>query len=403
MIKMIVALSLTLAVTAQANPADDEIVTNVYRDALLARKPLTLIPGLLGPRHAKLALDAIESAQGAGVPVTSVIPSFAWSALPPREMVRWFRLGGIAQESALIEQIANAPAEPGLLYELLGVETKLKTAGARALVQRLETTLPNEARAFRAAASAAGGKVFTPPSAAELRSLYEELPDIAHYANGAYAGKPRLFVFCRHNRRYPCLLTLKDKDDRPVREGPALWTQPTLALSGYGRPYNQSQGNTPQGVQLVNGVMPTASEPYSYGKFRRMILEFPKKSANETEMKRLLPASVANAEWWKESYIARDVGRGELRIHGTGQRNNMPSLPYYPFIPTVGCLTQREMKYGETDYVDQRRVLDRVMKAQGLDPVYANEPSIKALVYVVDIDDKQAAVTADDLARLGIK
>jgi hypothetical protein len=311
-------------------------------------------------------------------------------------MARWFRLGGMSEED-LATMLGSAPPEPGLLYELLGLELRLP--GSRAVLSRIEAALPWETLAFQESKAAS----WSPPSVSEVRSLFHDYPDVAHFQNGAYADKPRLFLFCRHDRHYPCLLAMKDKDDRPVRNGSALWTQPGLGLSGYERPYNERNGKTPQGVHLVNSVMPEANDIPSFGRFRRMILEFPPASAGEVDMKRLLPSTAYGSGWWKEAAIARDIGRGELRIHGTGAHNDRPDLSYYPFIATIGCVAQRELRYGNTDYTDQRLLLDQVMRAQGLAPTYENEPSIRALLYVIDIDNRKAPVTAADLSRYDIE
>lgn len=390
-------LSLAALEAAHADAVDDERTVNEFRSALLGKTPPRWIPGLLGEHRAHLALDAVERAldEKRKLDLAALIPSFAWPQLAPLDRVRWYRFGGIAKEDDLVANLADAELSTGLLYEVLAAN--LRTPPGAALRTRLERAFPQEAAAFHAQDG-----VFQPPSVAEVRSLFADLPDVTHYQNGAYAGKPRLFLFCRHDRNYACLLALKDKDDKPVRQNGQLWTQPGLGLSGYGKPYSEPMGNTPQGVHLIDGVMPATDDVEFFGHFRRMILDFPLASSGESEMKRLLPAATQASPWWKESAIARDVGRGELRIHGTGAHNDYPDTLFYPFIATIGCVAQLEGKYGSHDYIDQRRLLDQMMRAQGLDPQYANETQIKALLYVIDIDDKKGAVTAADLARYDI-
>ncbi|MGZ3659727.1 MAG: hypothetical protein ACXVB9_01580 [Bdellovibrionota bacterium] len=393
-------LAMFAPLLAHATPAEDEKITREYQAALLGKDPVRLIPGLLGPARSRLALDAVENilATGKKLDLSSVIPFFAWPQLPPKEQVRWFRLGGISNENDLAGQLAGSSPDPGILYELLALP--ITTPALRAQLARMEDAFPSKTRAFLALKNSA----YNPPSVSEVRALFSDLPDIAHFEGGAWSGKPRLFLFCRHDRNYPCLLAMKDKDDKPVRTANGtLWTQPGLGLSGYGKPFNERLGNTPSGVQLVNSVMPIADQYEDFGKFRRMVLEFPPASTGEAEMKRLLPAATHASSWWKEAAIARDMGRGELRIHGTGALNTRPDVLFYPFIATIGCVAQRELKYGGTDYVDQRLLLDQLMKAQGIEPRYANETQIRALLYVIDIDDKKAGVSAADLARFDIR
>jgi hypothetical protein len=92
-----------------------------------------------------------------------------------------------------------------------------------------------------------------------------------------------------------------------------------------------------------------------------------------------------------------------LRIHGTGKINEDPASPYYPLMPTMGCISQRENSYGEVEYKDQRQILDTLMIASGLDPVFENEEKLLGLLYVIDIDDQQAPVTIETLRTKGIQ
>ncbi|HEY8279713.1 MAG TPA: hypothetical protein VIH99_08825 [Bdellovibrionota bacterium] len=387
------------ALTHAADPAGDERIYLSYKRTLEGDAHLRLVPGFTSDRYLSLALDAIEDvlASGKELDLRSILPFGSWRGLPPKEQARWFRLGGIADEADLVDSLSHADATPGLLYELL--HQKWKSPAGRGLVFRMGSELPESAKIYENATAP-----FTPPSGAEVRALYSTYPDVPGFQNGAYAGKPRLFLFCRHNRRYSCLFTMRDKDDKPLRYSSGrLWTQPALALSGHNKPFNERSGHTPQGVHLVNGVMPEANDPYSYGRYRRLVLEFPPDSPGESEFMRLLPASSHDSSWWKEASIARDVGRRELRIHGTGQRNEQPSLPYFPFIPTSGCIAQREMEYDSTNFIDQRKMLDALMHAQGLQSGFSSEPSIRALLYVIDLGETNAAVTAADLASYGIQ
>lgn len=245
---------------------------------------------------------------------------------------------------------------------------------------------------------------FTPPPVAEIHDLYFAHPPLETLLGGAYANKPRLFLFCRHERDLPCLFVMKDAFDRPVRLASGqLWTMPALALSGEGLPYNRTGGNTPQGVLRMDGVMPEPPVPQDFGKFRRVILNFVPRSPSEDLLRRALPPASQASSWWHESVVARDVGRGGLRIHGDGGNGSDPRSPYYPLVSSAGCVTVREGKYDGVDYIDERLLLDQLMRAQGLAPVYANETAIRGLLYLVEIDDEHGPVTATDLSRYGIQ
>lgn len=234
--------------------------------------------------------------------------------------------------------------------------------------------------------------------------LFYHSPAIEDYQNGAYKGGVKLFMFCRTNRDYPCLFAMRDANDEIVRnEDGSIWTQKSLAQSARKLPYNVRNGYTPTGVWTIDGVMPHADQTISFGRFRRMILNFIPKTKDETRLKSLLPASSHFENWWKQTVVARDLGRNLFRIHGTGKTNPDPKSSFYPFRQTSGCISQRENVHDGYDWKDQRKLLDRIMTAQGNKPVYANETKIKGILYFMEIDGKNAPVEPEDLAKLGIE
>lgn len=216
----------------------------------------------------------------------------------------------------------------------------------------------------------------------------------------SYKGKVRLFMFCRHNHEHPCLLVMKDQKGRWHKDSNGkLWSQPKLGLSRHGLPAHQVNGDTPQGIYTIDSVMPETNRQLVFGKFRRLILNFISKSRNEKDFKSLMPKSVQGLSWWQEGMVARDVGRSLLRIHGTGLINVNPASNWYPFFPTSGCIASRENRYDGQEFIDQRELLDEMMKASGLNPVFANEAKLKGLLYVVDIDSKEAPVTQAEVEQ----
>lgn len=238
----------------------------------------------------------------------------------------------------------------------------------------------------------------------EVSDLFHQTPDVTTYMNGEYLKSVKIFMFCRTNRLYPCLMVMKNIWGEPVRlEDGTLWSNPSLASSSRGLPSYVRNGNTPAGVLTIDSVMPVADAPMSFGKFRRVILNFVPKSANEGLLKSLLPASSLESDWWKPSTVSRDIGRNLLRIHGTGKINTDKNTPYYPFMRTSGCIAQRENTYEGVTYKDQRGLLDSVMKAMDLAATYENETNAKGILYLVEIDDKNAPVTLEDLAFRGIE
>lgn len=210
-----------------------------------------------------------------------------------------------------------------------------------------------------------------------------------------------LYMFCREDRRYPCLFVMRDADGRLVQQRGKPWSQASLGYSRHQKKFNEVNGNTPSGVFHINGVMPYADQQQAYGQFRRLILDFLPQSPSEKNIRDVLPTSSYKANWWQEAVIARNMGRALFRIHGTG--NPAPvDQPYYPFFATSGCVAQKEGVYNGVRYRDQRLLLDQLMLALDLQPVYANEIQIQGLLFVININDAQKAVQLEDLQALGI-
>lgn len=397
MMKVLIAALLLLPL-AQAAPLAPALEEGAYRNYQKQFAELDAFPVMpKAPEDQKLALDAIEDALeygGKRAKLKNWFTPAQETELTSHERVRWLRLK--ARYTALSEfgeslalQIARTQLDARMKQELQLLRSLLRSNVAKKEIANL---IPDAKK-----------RDFTAPSAAELKALFTETPDLASFQGGAYAKAPRIFVFCRHDHNQPCLLAMRDRNNEPVRENGQLWLQPALGLSNRGLPYNQRNGNTPQGAQLVDGVMPVADIPFSYGKYRRLILNFVPASSGEAEQQKLFPAKVKDAAWWREAVEARDIGRNLLRIHGVGEINKEPQKPYYPFIPTIGCLAQREGKYPEAEYSDQRKLLDRWMRAMGLEAKFENEPSIKGVMYFVEISNESRAVTRADLSQLGIR
>lgn len=213
----------------------------------------------------------------------------------------------------------------------------------------------------------------------------------------------RLFMLCRKDRSFPCLMLMKDQKNNLVRdEQGEVWTHKGLGASIKNIPSYKINGHTPQGVYTMDSVMPYANQRITFGKYRRIILNFIPASPKENSLTSLIPESSRLEKWWMESVFARDIGRKYLRIHGTGKKNQYPQRPYYPFMKTLGCIAQRENTYGKIYFKDQKDLLQKILKEMDLAPIYQNEPLIRGLLYVVNIDDKKAPVTWKDIAYLNL-
>jgi hypothetical protein len=264
----------------------------------------------------------------------------------------------------------------------------------------LKSNYPRESRLFTKLAY----EDPDPPDDYVVRDLIDSRTRVDLYEQGKYANQPTIFIFCRFEREQPCLMIVRDKNHELVRRSDgSIWHQPALTLSAVGRPSYLRNGNTPAGVHEINSVMPYANNQTAFGKWRRLILHFIPDTKYEKYHLMILPQSSFRQNWWLPATIARDVGRDLLRIHGTGRIMEDPTTPYYPLTPTHGCVSQRENTYDGIEYRDQRSLLDTLMVASDLSPVFENEEKIYGLLYLVDLDHKAEAVSLKDLALRGIE
>ena len=297
----------------------------------------------------------------------------------------------------VIDELQKTNSEVKLVYLIAAYEDDLLKAGQKDMVE-----LAKQHKEYWDVANDAEKK--SDITSEMISDIFHQTPDVTTYMNGEYVKSVKIFKFCRENRLYPCLMVMKDIYGQVVRnEDGSIWTHKSLASSKYGLPSYSKNGNTPTGILTIDSVMPVADQQISFGKNRRMILNFVPKSKDEALMKALLPASSHNEDWWKSAVTARDIGRGLFRIHGTGKINTDATVPYYPFMRTSGCIAQRENTYDGVTYNDVRVLLDMIMKSMGLVPSYENELKVKGILYLIEIDDKNAPVEAEDLALLGIE
>lgn len=297
----------------------------------------------------------------------------------------------------LMNEVKKPDVDTKLIYVIAAQEKLLASAGAADLVAlaKLNASYNDVARSVDAD---------TEDVAELVTDIYFNTPDVSTYMDGEYATSVKIFMFCRQNRLYPCLMVMKNIKGEPHRNADGnLWSHKVLASAVTGLPSYQRNGNTPAGILTIDSVMPYADSPMSYGKFRRMMLNFVPKSKDEVLYKSLLPKSSWDSDWWSSSTVARDIGRNLFRIHGTGRINKDPNTPYFPFNRTHGCIANRENTYGDVTYVDQRVLLDSIMTAMELEPKFENEPKIKGILYLMEIEDRAEPVALADLDAFGIK
>ncbi len=194
-----------------------------------------------------------------------------------------------------------------------------------------------------------------------------------------------LFAILKSDRAQKGKLLLKKADGSFCLDSQGnIWSISILGHTERGLSFNFSSGCTPCGLYSIDGVMAQANNPYLFGQYRRLILNFmPEIMAN-------LPKDHHELSWWRQAEVASKLGRSLLRIHGTGRVNRNPLTPYFPFVPTSGCLATNEVQLAGMKSHDQRLLLDAMMSAIGEEAIFENESKIHGLLYVVEFDDNLA-------------
>jgi len=405
-----IAFMFMFAVTALANIQSENVIEEViyqnFKFNLQSKNKSNILTGFSSFEQ-KLLVDAAWDIAEEGDP--TVINTLTESNTLHYDLIERLRLGILRIKfkrsstlpQTLVEELINLlnqeKIDIRIVYIIAAYEEDVLAAGHSELIAKAKL----HAEYFDVALDQERKNDITEDM---ISDLFHKTPDVTTYMNGEYVNSVKIFMFCRENRLYPCLMVMKNVHGETVRDDDGIiWSHKSLASSARGLPSYSRNGNTPTGILTIDSVMPVADQQISFGKFRRMILNFIPKSKDESLMKALLPASSHNEDWWKSSVTARDIGRNLFRIHGTGKLNQDPTVPYYPFMRTAGCIAQRENTYDGIKYQDQRELLDAIMIAMNMEPSFENEIKVKGILYLVEIDDKNAPVELEDLALRGIE
>lgn len=402
------ALTLLLSPNLWATSRDvfEETLYQNFKDQIASKElSKSAIIGL--PAEQSLFIDALwdltEENHSVALKTLKELPSFHYNTTEKLrlEILRLKHLYSTKLPTFLIDELMSSlrvpEAETRLIYTLATYEEELLNSGHHELIE-----LAQLHEQYEHISLSEEKKRPVPDSV--VSDLFHHSPDLSDYMDGKYKDGVKIFMFCRQNRLYPCLMVMRDLNDEVVREEDGtIWTHEALASSARDLPSHVRNGNTPAGIFTIDSVMPYADQRISFGKFRRMILNFIPKSKNESNIKALLPLSSHQESWWRPTLLARDVGRNLFRIHGSGKLSLEPEAPYHPFIRTAGCIAQRENTYDGVHYKDQRELLDDIMQAMQLVPKFQNETKIKGVLYLMELDDTLAPVTIDDLLVRGIQ
>lgn len=215
-------------------------------------------------------------------------------------------------------------------------------------------------------------------------------------------GQEVMYSIQRKNRDYPGMVIIRNANGNFVRDSSGkIFTVPQLARSISNLPCYLTNGNTPQGiykmygfkVSMGNFIGPTANVQMGMPVELTLQKFFDNDYILDTiwsidYYQNLIPKNLQNFLPLYESYYAGLAGRSEIIAHGTTiDPGYYQGKPYYPLTPTEGCLCTKEIWNGKRIESDQQKLVNGLLKAGG-----ANGYCV-----VIEIDDKNAAVTMKDL------
>ncbi len=215
-------------------------------------------------------------------------------------------------------------------------------------------------------------------------------------------GQIVMYSFQRKDRDYPGMVLIRNAQGDFIRDSSGNFFQlPQLARSITNLPGYLRNGNTPQGifkmygfgVSMSNFIGPTANVQMGMPVELSLQKFFDDSTISDTTWtidwyQKLIPCNLKNYLPLYESYYAGLIGRTDIIAHGTTiDPQYYFGKPYYPLTPTQGCLCTKEIWNGKRLESDQQKLVNGLLKAGG-----ANGYCV-----VVEIDDKHAPVTINDL------
>ncbi len=222
------------------------------------------------------------------------------------------------------------------------------------------------------------------------------------------SSKITIYSLQRKNRNYNGKLIIKLQDNKLLRNSDSsVFMVPQFARAVSNLPGYLTNGNSPQGVYSVN--VPYDSQNKFIGPTKRLKLCLPfevkqkvffhssissDEDVTKDQYSSLLPESWREFTGIYEAFYAGKAGRYDIVLHGsTTDRSYYKDEPYFPNIPTNGCLSTLEYWDPETGArisSDQQKVIDAVEKLK-------NPPGFLILV---EIDDIKADITEEEVLRL---
>lgn len=266
-------------------------------------------------------------------------------------------------------------------------ESKFMRAAEDPIIKMLKYDLDNEFRK----------KLATPP-----------LIDLLKKDFGS--NKIVVYSFQRLNRYYPGLLVIKNADGKFLRDkNNEIFSVPQLARAVTDLPGYITNGNTPEGILSIQGTDVSKNVFIGPSPNLQLVLPFEVNPRlffhnevtdtlwTENYYSNLLPDSWKNYFPIYEAYYAGKAGRNEIIAHGTTiDPKFYDGKSYYPFTPSLGCLTTKEIWDSESGKLIESGQIKLINALNSL-------PDYKGYFIVINLDDKKSPVTLNEIEDLILK
>lgn len=217
----------------------------------------------------------------------------------------------------------------------------------------------------------------------------------------------KMFMFVRTNRDYSGQIVFRKRDGSFLKDtAGSVLSLPYFARSITNLPGYVTNGNSPQGIFAVTGAYNSAAKLIGPTPRIRLFMPFEGDNKqfyngykNSNNLNDSVLYSLMLPESWRdyspvyESYYAGKAGRYDIVMHGTtvDQRYYQNEI-FYPNVPTHGCLSGIE-KWDDKGYLifsNQEKLLD----------IYNSLGNPKGHLYLIELDDQEKNVTAEEVQNL---
>lgn len=222
-------------------------------------------------------------------------------------------------------------------------------------------------------------------------------------------GSDKIVIYSiqRLSRDYPGLVVIKKSDGKFLRdENGEIFSVNQLARAVTDLPGYITNGNTPEGILSIQGT--DVSKNIFIGPTPNLQLVLPFEVSPQTYFHKQIEDTIWNSDLYKnllpkswqdyfpiyEAFYAGKAGRNEIIAHGTTIVPEFyKSKSFYPFTPSLGCLTTKEIWSDETGRIvesDQLKLMNALSQFSEL----------KGYLIVVNIDDKKSQIDLSEVKDL---